>query len=480
MLSPGSLQLLIGVVHVVLAVGVSAHIVLTKDDPRSAIGWIGLVWLTPLIGSALYVFLGVNRIRRRAGELRRDRVGAGMTPTGSHALPQPAVPYERIPRDLRPLAQLIGRVTGVPLVAGNAVEPLVDGDEGYPAMLAAIDGARSTVAFATYIFDRGAVADRFVDALAGAAARGVQVRVLIDGVGARYSRPTIVGALRRRGVTVEQFLPSAFPFSHPYFNLRNHRKLMIVDGAVGFCGGLNIRDACLRALSPRHPTQDIHFQFRGPVVRQLMSAFAFDWQFAARESLDVETWFPPVDDAGPVLARGIPDGPDEDFEALIFTLLGAIAQARRRIRIVTPYFLPDPPIIDALKVAALRGVEVEIVLPSRGNLRTVQWAQTAQLGQVLRGGCRVYLTPPPFDHSKLFTVDGQWSLVGSTNWDPRSLRLNFEYAVECYDAELTARLDAVIDAKRAAARRYNLMDSRLRPLPVKLRDGLVWLAQPYL
>ncbi len=480
MMSPGSLQVLIGVVHVLLAIGVTTHIVLTKHDPRAAIGWIGLVWLTPVIGSAMYVFLGVNRIRRRAGELRRDRVTTGATPTGSHALPQAGAAPEAIPELFRPLAQLIGRITRAPLTPGNLVEALVGGDEGYPAMLDAIDGAQRTVALATYIFDRGAVADRFVEALEGAVKRGVAVRVLVDGVGARYSRPTIVASLRERGVRVAEFLPSAFPFSHPYFNLRNHRKLMIVDGVTGFCGGLNIRDACMLSLHPKHATQDVHFRFRGPVVRQLASAFAFDWQFAAREALEAETWFPPLDEAGSVLARGIPDGPDEDFEALIFTFLGAIAQARRHIRIVTPYFLPDPPIIDALKVAALRGVVVEIILPARGNLRTVQWAQTAQLNQVLRGGCEVFLSPPPFDHSKLFTVDGEWSLIGSTNWDPRSLRLNFEYAVECYSADLASRLDAMIDAKRGAARACTLADLNGRAFPTKVRDGLVWLAQPYL
>ncbi|HVA57716.1 MAG: phospholipase D-like domain-containing protein [Gemmatimonadaceae bacterium] len=480
-MSPSALQLLIAVLHVVLAVGVSAHIVLTKDDVRAAIGWIGLVWLTPLVGSLMYLFLGVNRIKRLAGQLRRDRAMTGITHTGSHILPHRGVAEAEIPERLRPLATLTGRVTGAPLVGGNAVDPLVGGDAGYPAMLEAIADARTSVALATYIFDRGTAADRFVDALAAAVARGVQVRVLIDGVGARYSRPPIVGTLRRHGVTVQEFLPSAFPFSHPYFNLRNHRKLMIVDGAVGFCGGLNIRDGCMLSLDPPDPTQDVHFRFRGPVVRQFMGAFAFDWQFAAREALEGESWFPILPaDVGPVLARGIPDGPDEDFEAMLFTFLGAIAQARRRIRIVTPYFLPDKPLVDALKVASLRGVDVEILLPARSNLRTVQWAQGGQLAQVLRGGCRVFFTPAPFDHSKLFTVDGEWSLVGSTNWDPRSLRLNFEYAVECYCPHFAARLDAMIDAKRDAARLWTIVDQRRRPLPVKLRDGLMWLAQPYL
>ncbi len=479
-MTPDSLQLLIAVVHVVLAIGVSAHIVLTKHDPRAAIGWIGLVWLTPVVGSAMYVFLGVNRIRRRAGELRRDRTAAGTTRTGSHLVPQRGLALSEVPEALRPMATLTSRVTGAPLVGGNDVEPLVNGDAAYPAMLAAIDGAQRSIALATYIFDRGAVADQFILALARAVSRGVQVRVLIDGVGARYSHPPIIATLRTNGIRVARFLPSSFPLPHPYFNLRNHRKLLVVDGAVGFCGGMNIRDGHMLSLGPRGPTQDIHFRFRGPVVRQMMSVLAFDWTFTTGEELQGDEWFPPIDAAGSVIARGIPDGPDEDFEALLFTFLGALAQARRTVRIVTPYFLPDPALIDALKVAALRGVEVQIILPARGNLRTVQWAQTAQLGPIIHSGCHVYLTREPFDHSKMFVVDGAWSLVGSANWDPRSLRLNFEYVVECYSTALAAQLDAMIDAKRTGARELTRADLRMRPLPVKLRDGVMWLAQPYL
>jgi cardiolipin synthase len=257
---------------------------------------------------------------------------------------------------------------------------------------------------------------------------------------------------------------------------------MIVDGLVGFCGGMNIRDACLLALDPPDATRDLHFLLRGPVVGQLMNAFAFDWDFSVKEQLAGVDWFPasPAPPAGNIVARGIADGPDEDFETLLLTLLGALSQATRSIRIVTPYFLPDPTLIDALRIAALRGVRVEIVLPERGNLRLVQWASTAQLAQVVRWGCRVYLSQPPFDHSKILTVDGAWSLVGSANWDPRSLRLNFEYCVECYSEDLAARLDALIDERIAGARLVKLVDLERRSLPVKIRDGVARLAQPYL
>ncbi|HVY07511.1 MAG TPA: phospholipase D-like domain-containing protein [Burkholderiales bacterium] len=475
-LDPWAVSVFISVVHVALALVVSAHIVLTKPDVRAAIGWTGLVWLAPVIGSAVYAVFGINRLRRQAGQMRRGRELSF----------EPVAPPPRqfdIPDELatamRPLARLVGTITGAPLTPGNTVELLANGDAAYPAMLAAIDGAQRSVALATYIFNRGVIADRFVEALSRAVARGVEVRVLIDSVGARYSRPSILPELRKQGINVARFLPT-MPWRHPYLNLRNHRKLMVVDGATGFCGGLNIQDACMLSLHPEHPVLDTHFRMCGPVVGHMMRALAFDWKFTTREELNGPAWFPDLAPVGKVLARGIADGPDEDFETLLMTLLGALSQARHGIRIATPYFLPDPTLIDALRVAALRGVQVDILLPAKGNLRFVEWAATAQLSQIVKWGCRVYLSPPPFDHTKLFVVDDAWSLVGSTNWDPRSLRLNFEYAVECYSGELATGIARGFDAKVASARRVTVEELRNRSLPVKLRDGIVRLAQPYL
>ena len=183
---------------------------------------------------------------------------------------------------------------------------------------------------------------------------------------------------------------------------------------------------------------------------------------------------------GETVARGINDGPDEDFEKARFVFLGALACARSSVRIMTPYFLPDAGLISALDVTALRGVRVEILLPEKNNLALVQWASTAQLWQVLHRGCRVYYSPPPFDHSKLMIVDGGWALFGSTNWDPRSLRLNFEFGVECYDTALVSELDALFAAKLAKSREVTAAEVNGRPLHIKLRDGVARLAAPYL
>jgi cardiolipin synthase A/B len=304
--------------------------------------------------------------------------------------------------------------------------------------------------------------------------------VLIDDTGARYSFPSIVHPLRNGGVPVARFLPSALPWRFMSINLRNHRKILVADGQVGFTGGMNIRQACVLKEHPRRPTQDLHFRIEGPVVADLQEAFADDWYFSTREALHGEKWFPKIAPAGTVTARGIADGPDEDFEIFRWTVLGALACAKHSVQIVTPYFLPDAAMISALNLAAMRGVTVDIVLPSKSNLPYVHWATFAILWQILQRGCRVWLTPQPFDHSKLMLVDSCWALLGSANWDPRSLRLNFEFNVECYDTTLASALEAVVQDKLAHAREVTLQEVDSRSLPLKLRDGVCRLFTPLL
>jgi cardiolipin synthase len=218
----------------------------------------------------------------------------------------------------------------------------------------------------------------------------------------------------------------------------------------------------------------------GPVVLHLQEVFAIDWAFSSGESLDGDKWFPRPTRVGDVWARGIPDGPDEDFEKMQMAILGALTAAQKRIQVVSPYFLPDPPVIAALNVAAMRGIEVEIVLPSQNNIALVQWASTNLYWQLLERGVHIYQTPSPFDHTKLLVVDGIWTLLGSTNWDPRSLRLNFEFNVECYDEVLAGSLHKTIDEKIAAAHEVTIADINSRSFPVQLRDGLARLLSPYL
>jgi cardiolipin synthase len=465
-----------GVLNVAMALLVSAHAILYKRDVRAAIGWTGLIWLAPFVGSFLYWLFGINRIQRRAERLERPG------PVVRESMRVYAAGADDGDDGLQPLVELVARATGSALLSGNRVEPLVDGEQAYPAMLERIAAAERSVLLTTYIFDHDHAGRQFLDALADAHRRGVAVRVLIDGVGARYSRPRMTRLLRRAGVPVAEFLRPTVPFANPYVNLRNHRKVLVVDGRHAFTGGMNIREGCVvgKAPSPEHSMHDLHFAVDGPVVEQLFAIGAADWLFATRERLDGEPWKVAAAPAGEVEARVVAARPDERLEPIAATLLGALALARRRVCVVTPYFLPDQVLIAALRLAALRGVRVDVVLPERSNLLLVGWAAMGQIGQVLEQDCWVWLQPPPFDHSKLLVVDGVWSLIGSANWDARSLRLNFEVVVECYDRALAARLEELVERKIEASRPLRLEEVEGRPLPIRLRDGVARLAAPYL
>ena len=468
-----------GAAIVALDLFATAHVILNKRDTQAAIGWAGLIWFAPGVGAILYYLFGINRVERKAKRLRRRR--PSRLPGTSTAPPDSPDAIPLAAAHLTPHVRLVRALTGAPLLGGNVVRPLRTGTEAYAEMLRAIDGAAHTVALSTYIFDNDAAGKRFIDALGRAAGRGVAVRVLIDDIGVRYSWPwTVVGPLRRVGVQVARFLPQFYPWYFAYANLRSHRKILVVDGTVGFTGGMNIRAGHDPHLNPKSAVVDLHFRLDGPVVAHLRETFADDWEFCTRTALSGAGWFPVLAACGSTLARGVRTGPDDDFKRLRAVFLGGLAAARSSVRIVTPYFLPDEALIAGLNVAALRGVRVDIVLPARNNLRLVHWACMGQLGQVLEHGCRAWFAPPPFAHTKLMIVDRTWVLFGSSNWDPRSLRLNFEFDVECYDPALAGLLDDEVAQTVGRSREVTPAKLRGRSLPAKLRDGAARLLTPYL
>ncbi len=456
-----------------VAVASAVHAVLQRREAGAVIAWVGLIFLLPLAGSVLYWLFGINRIRRRARALRE-----GHAPS---PLPRPSLAVDpKLNERWRGLLGSGDALSPFAVSPGNRVTPLFDGDQAYAAMLEAIDGAQRGIALATYIFDTDRIGRLFAERLRAASERGVEVRVLIDGIGARYSRRSMLAHLRRLGVRSAAFLPVHLPRSFAVFNLRNHRKLLVVDGKTGFTGGMNIRQGHCRSDPGRHPIHDLHFRIDGPVVEQLQTVFAEDWAFATGEQLSGPAWEASGAAVGTALCRGLPDGPDEDFEVLQFTLLAALAEARERVTIITPYFLPDVGLLSALKTAALRGVQVDLMLPRRGNLRLVEWASNPLHTELVERGCRIWLTPPPFNHSKLMLVDGSWVLFGSGNWDPRSLRLNFEFNLECYDGALVRDLTAWATGLREQSQLLTLQEIRSRPLLLRLRDGAARLLTPYL
>lgn len=466
------LDIALGAVILAAALFASGHAVIYKRESRSASLWVILIWVMPALGPILYLLMGVNRVQRRAARLRADMVRHRSDPDATVGEPSGT--------HLAPLARMLNNVIERPLAPGNSVEPLVDGVQVYPAMLEAIESATSSIILSSYIFHGDGIGAQFVDALARAMGRGVAVRVLVDDVDVRFTRKNAYKPLRRAGVPLGVFNPPLVPARLNAVHLRNHRKILVIDGTLGFTGGMNIDRRYWNPEAPQTASRDLHFRLRGPVVGQLAEVFADDWQFATGEALRGAPWFVPLLPEGRVLARCIDDGPDEGTEPLRWSMVAGLNQAQRSVRIMTPYFVPDGALITALDVAAMRGVEVDILLPSESDLPHVHWAAWGQLWQVLERGCRVWSSPPPFDHSKLMVVDGAWTLLGSANWDARSLRLNFELNVECYSVEFGAHMDGLVQARINAAQPVTLSDINARPLPVKLRDGVARLFAPFL
>ncbi len=463
-------------------VAAGVHALLNKRDPRAALGWTAICVAVPGIGVLLYLMFGVNRILTRAQEWqeggRWDFSPIPLHEPANFDLENHLGHYDR--DTFEDLEKVALRVTGFPLLKGNRVNPLFNGEGAYPEMLAAIRNAKKYIFLGTYIFESNASGQNFLSALTEAMQRGVTVRVLVDGVGNRYSRPRIQKLLKKNKIPHVLFLPLTISPRSIHMNLRTHRKILVVDGVVGFTGGMNIGDRHLVDLPDNaNPTQDIHFKIEGPVLQQLKDAFLLDWHFSTKEYRDQEF---PTDQAekGEALCRGVVAGPNEDFEKLQWIIGGTFNAAKRNLRIMTPYFIPDRAMISGLCTAALRGVNVEIILPEANNLLYVKWASQALFEELLQYEIKVYYQPAPFAHSKFLLVDDFYSLIGSANLDPRSLRLNFEFNMEVYDFDLNHKLGDHFE--RVKQRSKNISQEYLanRSFPRRFRDSLAKLFSPYL
>lgn len=463
--------------HAVLAPATALHALLYKRDPRAAFGWIAVCILAPLAGPLIYVLFGLNRVRSRASGMAPSAMSTHLE-RGAVITDPPALP-ESIRSDYRRLATIGQSLSRHGLVAGNRVTPLMDGEQAYPAMLAAIESAQRSILLSSYIFDTDGDCQPWVAALQAAKQRGVEVRVLVDGFGEYYSQPKPSRSLSQVGIPVMRFMPPRLLPPTLSLNMRNHHKILVVDHQVAFTGGMNIGNRhWVQAANNSHPTRDLHFQLEGPIVSQLSDVFAHTWALAAGKSLDLDQPEPTA--AGDLWCRTLTDGPDEDLDRLTMLWTAALAQARHSARIMTPYFLPPRELVGALQAAALRGIEVDLILPAQSNLPMVHWATRNMLWELLIRGVRVWYQPPPFNHSKLFIIDRGYSQIGSANWDPRSLRLNFELQVEVYGRAFGDQMVAHFDAIRAGSRAVSLEEVDGRPFFERLRDATCWLFSPYL
>lgn len=464
-----------GFLFLVLQILVTGHIICRKDDVKSSFGWIGLVWLAPLVGCIVYIVFGINRIRRKALSLRNKGPDI-FTVTGKT---EEEIEKE-IPKPFLQLLRLGYKVHPQRFALGNRAQAFVNGDSAYPEMCRLIASAQKEVLMQSYIFDNDRAGKMFVDAFKQAVQNGAKVKVLVDGVGLNYSKPTIASVLRHmRGVEFSVFLPSKSPVNLPFVNLRNHRKILIVDGRAAFFGGMNVAEGNLVNTHPKEPIVDITFRVEGPVVDQMSRVFEEDWIFSGKKHFIPASFQVSAPLPGTMPTRVIPDGPDGDYGKIELMVLGALACAQKSVKVVTPYFLPESNILTALEVVAMRGVDVEIILPSKSNIFGMDGAMRSNFARLLKKGVKIFRTQPPFDHSKIMLVDDAWLFIGSANWDVRSFKLNFECNMECMDKQLAREVNQIIAHKKATAVSEK-WDKNAKPsLWRTLADNTLRLLTPY-
>lgn len=443
-----------GVVLTVLDVAIVLvlvpRIVLDRRESGATLAWVVLIIAFPLFGLLAFWVLGRTRLRlRRKRRRRAESAMSGKTSPLVVAAAQALEPNERSP--VAPeMNDLVKRLDGVGPMAGNAVTLYREGPGMFDAMEQAIREARDHVHVEFYIWEPDPLGVRMRDALVAAARRGVAVRLLVDDVGSLKAKAKFFAPIEEAGGKPRRFLPVSLFTRRLDLNNRNHRKIVVVDGKVGFTGGMNVGE---EYLGQKKPWRDAHVRVEGPAVARLQELFAQDWYHTVTEDLAQARYFPITGRRGDVWCQFVGSGPDDHGWYAIATLLFAsIGLARDRVWIQTPYFVPDPPMTVALSTAALRGVDVRLLLSSALDHPAVLYAARSHYGELMASGVKIWELPI-MQHTKTVTIDGKLSTVGSTNFDRRSFRLNFEANAFFYGPPMALELEKLFEDTQREAKR---------------------------
>lgn len=463
--------------EVVYVVVLSMWIVLEKRSPVSTLAWILVLALVPGLGLALYVFLGPRRIRRK--RLRYARLTAEVKGRADALAPAKSPDSSALSGFDPQLVQLARRCTGVPIATCRDVRVYVRGGACFSDILSAIRGAKHHVHLEVYIFADDATGRSVLDALVERAKAGVQVRLLVDAVGSARLGARALRALRQAGGQWASFNRVRFSRLRSRVNFRNHRKIVVVDGELGFLGGMNVADEYNDDITKDEAYRDTHVRLAGAAVRHLQVAFLEDWTYATHEEPHEPAFFVPESDAPESqIVQILPAGPDQVWEPVQKFFFSVVTSAKSSVRVTTPYFVPDESMLTALVSAALRGVDVELVVPHRSDSRIVSAASRSYYSDLLRAGVRIYEYPKML-HAKALVVDDHVACIGSANMDNRSFRLNFEIVAVFFGGAALEVRDSVIQDRDASARVLLSVRRRLGVVP-RLGEATARLLSPLL
>lgn len=480
--------------HLVAFIGVVLHALRRRRNASATILWIFVAWSFPIFGPLLYLSFGIDRVslkgreRQDINQLLMKQRDDRLTHTGSlrawhmdYLTHSPEI-ENRISRQLNMTLDSI--IPEHPLLSSNSIIPLTNGDSAYPLMLQAIRSAKHHIHMQTFILHHDEIGKKFLDALKEKAEEGVKVRLLFDRFGSTHA---YLGGMFRKYRNVPNLEICGWTQANPLkaqfqINLRNHRKNLVIDGRIGFFGGVNIASDNITS-NTRKSIRDYHFKVEGPMVHELQLSFLSDWYFMTRESIDTllsADLFPEVLSVGNVRTRQIDSGPSSPPGLVGETFFNAIIMAQKQILLVTPYFVPTSDIIKALRSAARRGVDVRIVLPKINNHRYAGQASKALYEELLEAGARIFERRPPFIHAKAMVIDDSIALVGTSNLDVRSLELNYETTVLIEEDNTVSKIKQMIHADIQESNELDLNQWLKRPRMQKLVENLCALMTPVL
>lgn len=467
------------IAEIFITAALVAWIALEKRAPVATLAWILLVIALPIAGPVVYYLIGHRRVKR--SRFKRLRARLGLRDARERLRQQPASstgePFRTRQRQLMALAT---EVSESPPSSAQSIEFLFDGDDTFAAIEKAIRAAKHHVHLEYYIFEPDQTGARIRDLLIERAKAGVEVRVLVDGIGGHRLSRRFLAPLRAAGGHVAFFGPVRLARVRPRMvNFRTHRKIVVVDGRVGFTGGINVTDDQCPAVSGGRAFRDTHLRLEGAAVRWLQAVFLEDWSYVTGHAPTDDAYFPETAD-GPHAVQILASGPDEPWQAIQKLYFSAITSARERVLVTTPYFVPDEPVLTALVTAALRGVDVRVLVPRRSDSRTVSAAARSFFGDLLAAGVRVYEYTPRMLHAKTMVVDDVFASVGTANMDSRSFRLNYEVVAALYGEEGPRALAAAFErdlAKARAVTRGELANDRL---PRRVMEAAARLLAPLL
>ena len=468
------------ILFVVLTVAVIIH---DKRDPVKALSWIIVISLLPVVGFVFYIVFGRNhrkeKLFSRKGLEDIERLDA-LSRQQVFEINSPSSVHRAEISDNRDIMTLLLNNNKALLTVRNRVRVLNNGQETFDEIKTALRGARSSIHLEYYIIEDDELGREIADILIEKATEGVEVRLIYDDVGSWGLGRKFIGRLREAGVEVECFMQVVFPWLTSRVNYRNHRKILVVDGKIGFTGGINIAQRYISG-TKMGVWRDTHLRIEGEAAGMLQIVFIADWYFVSRRLLnDYDRYLPDSDVTQETMIQIAASGPDSDWASIMQAFFSAITHAQHHIYISSPYFLPNEAILTAIKVASLSGIDVRIMIPSRSDSKIVYWASRSYIGELIDANVKVYLYRKGFNHSKLIMIDGQFSSVGTANMDIRSFEDNFEVSALLYDRDITALLETEflrdLEQCRLVTREY----WETRPLLHNIYEGFSRLFSPLL